>query len=175
MSVTIVKILDAAEARIRQSGYNGFSFRDIAEDVGIKSASIHYHFPTKADLGAAVAQRYTERFLRALDVLEEVGTPALKAWREVFRTTLIRDKAMCLCGVMAAEQSALPDAVADEAKLFFEAGIDRLKRSIGGRGAKARAIRVFAMLEGAMLMARSLEDPKIFDQATASLEDLLTA
>jgi TetR/AcrR family transcriptional repressor of nem operon len=34
------------------------NFRDIAEDVGMKSSSIYHHFPSKADLGAAVARRY---------------------------------------------------------------------------------------------------------------------
>ena len=54
-------ILDVAERRIRAHGYNGFSFREIADEIGIKSASVHYHFPTKADLAAAVAKRYRER------------------------------------------------------------------------------------------------------------------
>jgi TetR/AcrR family transcriptional repressor of nem operon len=54
-------ILDAAEARIRRGGYSGFSFREIAVDVGVKSSSVHYHFPTKEMLAAAVARRYTDR------------------------------------------------------------------------------------------------------------------
>ena len=69
-----VEILDAAETMIQSQGYNGFSFREIADQVGIKSASVHYHFPTKADLGAAVARRYTDRFL---DQLPPAGTPGL--------------------------------------------------------------------------------------------------
>jgi AcrR family transcriptional regulator len=57
------EILDVAERMARTGGYNGFSFREIAKAVGIKAASVHYHFPTKDELGAAVARRYTERFL----------------------------------------------------------------------------------------------------------------
>ncbi|WP_254065657.1 TetR family transcriptional regulator [Acidisoma sp. L85] len=34
------------------------NFRDLAAQVGIKAASIYHHFPSKADLGAAVARRY---------------------------------------------------------------------------------------------------------------------
>jgi TetR/AcrR family transcriptional repressor of nem operon len=56
------EIMDAAERRIRTSGYNGFSFRQIAADVGVKSSSVHHHFPTKPALAAAVARRYTDRF-----------------------------------------------------------------------------------------------------------------
>ena len=61
-----LEILDAAERAIRDRGYNAVSFRDLAAAVGVKSASVHHHFPTKADLGAAVARRYAERFLDAL-------------------------------------------------------------------------------------------------------------
>ena len=32
---------------MRRGGFHGFSFRDLAADVGIKSASVHYHFPIK--------------------------------------------------------------------------------------------------------------------------------
>ena len=62
-------ILDIAEAMIRNAGFNAFSTRDVANAVGIKSASVHYHFPTKADMGVAVTERYTSRFL------EQLGDP----------------------------------------------------------------------------------------------------
>ena len=67
------QILDAAEKRARMAGYHGFSFRDVAEDVGIKSSSVHYHFPTKGDLCEALARRYT---VRAADRL---GDPRILA------------------------------------------------------------------------------------------------
>ena len=60
MSDAAVAIMDAAERRIRLGGFNGFSFREIAADVGIKSSSVHYHFPTKENLAAAVIHRYTD-------------------------------------------------------------------------------------------------------------------
>ena len=59
-------LMDLAEARIRDKGYAGFSFRDLAAEAGIKSASVHHHFPTKAKLAAAVAHRYAKRFLAAV-------------------------------------------------------------------------------------------------------------
>ena len=49
-------ILKITEEMVRRGGYNGFSFREIAKQVGIKSSSVHYHFPTKEDLGVAVAK-----------------------------------------------------------------------------------------------------------------------
>ncbi|MFT5578547.1 MAG: TetR/AcrR family transcriptional repressor of nem operon, partial [Paraglaciecola psychrophila] len=60
------ELLKVAQLKVRSGGYNSFSFRELAAEVGIKSASVHYHFPTKSDLGAAVAHQYTDEFLKAL-------------------------------------------------------------------------------------------------------------
>lgn len=159
-------ILDAAERRIREAGYNGFSFRDIAADVGIKSASVHHHFPTKPALAAAVARRYADRFLAAI-----ADDAPVSAWRDLFRRSLREDGRMCLCGVLGAEAGALPPEVAAEAKRFFQKCADRLAQAQGGTPAKARdaGLRILASLEGAMLVARALDDPDAFDRATGGL------
>ena len=65
VSETAERLMDLAEAHIRNAGYGGFSFRDLAAESGIKSASAHHHFPTKATMAAAVARRYGDRFLAA--------------------------------------------------------------------------------------------------------------
>jgi len=62
MSDVNTAILDAAEARMRLGGFNGFSFRD----VGVKSSSVHYHFPTKETLAAAVIHRYTDKAIESI-------------------------------------------------------------------------------------------------------------
>ncbi len=165
MAVTKDQILDATERRIRDGGYGGFSFRDVAADVGIKSASVHHHFPTKTDLSAAVARRYTDRLIEAVQ-----GVPDEKRigeWRQIFRNALRQDGRMCLCGILGAESGALPEPVVAEAKRFFQlatktiADKDTVHQDTG--------LRVFAALEGAMLMARAMDDPDVFDRATASL------
>ncbi len=71
-----IEILDAAERFARQAGYNGFSFRDVAAEVGIKSASVHYHFPTTGDLGAALAGRYADRFFERLGAASDIAHPS---------------------------------------------------------------------------------------------------
>lgn len=166
--------MDAAERRIREAGYHGFSFRDLAADVGVKSASIHYHFPTKAALGAAVARRYTDRILAALEAEAAAGAEPAAAWRAAFRRALREDGRMCLCGVLGAEAGALPPEVAAEARRFFERGAESLARARPGEAAGAEArrdagLRALATLEGAMLIARALDDPTAFDRATAGL------
>jgi TetR/AcrR family transcriptional regulator, transcriptional repressor for nem operon len=168
-SGTADEIMDAAERRIREAGYNGFSFRDLAADVGVKSASVHHHFPTKPALAAAVARRYADRFLGAVE--GERGEALVGAWRAAFRRALREDGRMCLCGVLGAEAGALPPEVAAEARRFFERGAECLARAHGGSPAAARdaGLRVLATLEGAMLLARALGDPAAFDRATAGL------
>ncbi|MEM6653524.1 MAG: TetR/AcrR family transcriptional regulator [Pseudomonadota bacterium] len=167
MTVRRDEIMDVAERLIRAHGYSGFSFREVAKEVGIKSASVHYHFPTKPDLAAAVAKRYRERFAEALEAEEQRSTTRIKAWRTLFHDALKRDGLMCLCGVLATEGASLPPQVAGEARAFMEFGIASLNQSRPGEG-----VRILSQLEGAMLIARSAGDPRVFAQAT---EDLVAA
>ena len=97
-------ILAAARTTAQARGYAGLNFRDLAEDVGIRSASIHYHFPSKADLGAAVARRYREDTSAMLDaLLEKLSDPVqcLRRYPATFRKALETDNRMCLCSFMA--------------------------------------------------------------------------
>src|ERR1700733_5415650 len=105
------KILFAATKIAQGHGYNGLNFRDLAEDVGIKAASIYYYFPSKADLAAAVAKRYWENAAVALEtLLAESSDPAsaLRGYPETFRWALENENRMCLSGFMAAEYDDLP-------------------------------------------------------------------
>ena len=102
------KILDLAESLIRKNGYNGVSFRDLASGVGVKSSSVHYYFPTKEDLGAKVARRYTDRFLNALGDPEDgpaTASEIMKKLQDLFVSALGSDGQMCLCGILAAESA----------------------------------------------------------------------
>ena len=171
-------ILDAAERFARTLGYNGFSFRDVAAKVGIKSASVHYHFPTKADLGAAVARRYAERFLAALgDPEDDDMSPDAKLAHYVglYRHALVQDQQMCLCGMLGAEVMSLPPEVTSEVTTFFERNLDWLTRVLARPGDKAakdaqhRAVTVLAALEGALMLARTLGRDDIFEQVARDI------
>ena len=180
-SNTADDILDCAERYIRTRGYNGFSFRDIASDVGIRSASVHYHFPTKADLGAAVARRYTDRFLSAVgdpETKDQDPDELLARFVQAFRKALVVDGRMCLCGMLGAEVESLPEQVATEAKRFFELSLNWLETVFGRfRGASEpdterchkKALQALASLQGAMLLARTLDDTASFDQVADDL------
>lgn len=167
MNETTEAIMDAAEVRIRAGGYDGFSFRDLAGDVGVKSASVHYHFPTKETLAAAVARRYKERFLAAIERDVAAGSDVVAAWKAGFRRALKGDGGMCLCGTLGAAAGALPDEVLAEARAFFEAGLTQMTT----RGlTPEKAVQVLATLEGAMLLATVLQRPAAFDEATAAFD-----
>jgi len=173
MSDMADKILDAAEDRIRAFGFHGFSFRDLASDVGIKSASVHYHFPSKADLGVRVARRYTERFLASLP--DPAGTPhneCFDRYRLAFRSAIVDGGRMCMCGMLGAEIDGLPEEVRAEVRTFVDRNIDYLERCLGDRD---RAWQMFALLEGAMIAARGSGRPEAFDLATQHLATALTA
>ena len=177
---TKTRIMDVAERMIRHGGYNAFSFREIASEIGIKSASIHYHFPTKADLGAAVAARYADRFLDGLAVALGPAQPpmdnvlVLEAYVDAFRNALESDSTMCLCGMLGAEMAGLPDPVAGEARQFFERNRDWLMTHLRRPGEseaalETRALHVISALEGAMILARSLGDNGAFVKVATEL------
>jgi len=176
-SATAQHILAVAQTMIQSHGYNGFSFRDIASEVGIKSASVHYHFPTKGDLGAAVAERYAGRFVTWLERIVTEGRDArhrITLYVGLFRAALVEDGRMCLCGMLGAESEALPPQVLTEAQQFFTRNVAWLRnvfesgRSDGtltfSGSAEHHARLVLAALEGGMIFARVSTDKAVFDQ-----------
>jgi TetR/AcrR family transcriptional repressor of nem operon len=160
---TIDQIIEVAESQVRAGGYNAFSFREIAKQVGIKSASIHYHFATKEDLGVAIAHRYTARFEQQLDKLAENSAQPndrLEGYIALFVQALTEDKQMCLCGILAAESDVLPEALQRAVKVFFEVNVAWLQGALFADQpqAKAQAFLVLASLEGALMMSKVMQN-----------------
>jgi TetR/AcrR family transcriptional repressor of nem operon len=167
---TAERLMDLAEAHIRNAGYGGFSFRDLAAEIGIKSASVHHHFPTKSTMAAAVARRYADRFFAAVTRQpNETADDAIGVYRSTFKAALDRDGLMCLFGVLGAEAGGLSPEIASEILSFFHRCIEDLSQRIGGPNGRARAFQVIATLEGGMMLARAYHDTAVFDQAVASL------
>src|ERR1700761_9567368 len=102
MSDVKTAIMDAAERRIQLGGFGGFSFREIAADVGIKSSSVHYHFPTKEDLAAAVIRRWAEYTSELIDKELEKDPDPIRVWTKAFRGTAFSEARMCPCTVLGA-------------------------------------------------------------------------
>ncbi len=164
------KIMAAARLTVQDRGYSGLSFRELAKDVGIKSASIHHYFPNKGNLGGALARRYTADFEDYLEgVLAGSSDPAacIRKYADVFRTTLQNQNRMCLGGIMAAEHSELPAEVRDEVVKFGEMNVRWLAKALSLRkdadAVPHRALAIFAAIEGAQLVARSRGDVSVYD------------
>ncbi|MGH1485764.1 MAG: TetR/AcrR family transcriptional regulator [Cellvibrionaceae bacterium] len=168
---TINRIIESAENQARSGGYNAFSFREIAKDIGIKSASIHYHFPTKADLAAALAKRYTEKFSGHLSSIENTTKDLhgkLSDYADLFYFALKTDQKMCLCGLFAAEMDVLPSDVKTETRQFFETNLSWLEQLFADNqidSPKTEAMKLLANMEGAMLLAKAFESEEHFKQS----------
>ena len=162
-------------------GYNGFSYADIAEEVGITKASLHYHFRTKALLGSALIVRYGDVFGTALEAISSSGAPTPEQLRRYVNlySTVLRGERMCLCGMLAAEYSSLPAPMQAEIRRFFDQNEVWLSATVdAGRKAGTLAFEgqpeevarlLLGALEGAMLVARPYADPARFEAAAGRL------
>jgi len=178
---TAQRILDIAERLMQVRGYNGFSYADIAEAMRLTKASLHYHFPSKAELGRRLMERYTENFLAALARIDESGADArekLSRYVSIYADVLA-NKRMCLCGMLAAEYATLPKSVKGEVTRFFGANetwlagvLEEGKRRDGlkfGDPPIETARTIAASLEGAMMLARTYDDVERFNRAARRL------
>lgn len=180
-------ILDIAQTLAQTRGYNAFSYRDISEVIGIKTSSIHYYFPTKGDLGEALVRRYRNNFKTALLLIDEQTQDPLKKlnlYMEIFKKTLQVENKVCLCGMLAADFTTLPQEVQTQVTSFFsdnEAWLATTLRTGKDQGyfnlntSVDTTAKIFIdTLEGAMMTARSFGDLKRFTNITKWLLKSLT-
>ena len=160
------KILDAAEALTQTRGFNAFSYKDIQAEVGVKTSSIHYYFPTKQELASAMAQRYVERFLEALETINREHASPLQRIRQadVIFVDVARKSRLCLCGMLTSDLLSMPDMAAEQLRFFFNESEAWLSKHIQA-AAEAGEIRkdvdpnrlaahLLATWEGGALVAR---------------------
>jgi TetR/AcrR family transcriptional repressor of nem operon len=178
---TADRILDIAERLVQRRGFNAFSYADVATAVGIRKASLHYHFATKADLGMALLARYRKTFLDALGAIEartDNGLERLTRYSELYGNVL-RKKRMCLCGMLATDAATLPRPMRDSVAGFFNENVAWLARVLeAGRKreelrfegpADSMAVFIVSSLEGAMLVAHGSGSHDSFDDVARQL------
>jgi TetR/AcrR family transcriptional repressor of nem operon len=178
---TASRILDVAERLVQSRGFNGFSYADVAAELKLSKASLHYHFPGKAELGEALIGRYAARFADALEEIDRRGgdPPAkLDAYARIYADVL-SDRRMCLCGMLAADYDTLPKPMRDAVIRFFddneawltgvlEQGQEEGALRLSGAANKT-AQALVSGLEGALLIARPYEDVARFEAAATQL------
>lgn len=176
------RILHVAEQLIQAHGFNGFSYADIASALKLKNASVHYHFPTKIDLGVKLVARYRRVFAGALDAITTQAPDArkqLRRYARLYRDVLEDGNRMCLCGMLASDFETLPRPVRKGVKAFFDDNEAWLAEVLEG-GRRSGRLRfagpahvqgrlVLSTLEGAMLVARSYGEPARFDAVAERL------
>lgn len=167
LSPAAERIVDVAEDLIQRQGFNGFSYEDIAQAVGIRKPSVHHHFATKAELATVVTQRYVHRFsesLRHLQSSHPLPRERLMAYAQLFQTSY-QNKRLCLCGMMGAESETLPESVRVHLLAFFELNVQWLQPILAQgwpsrpEQAERRAMLLFSALEGSMIVGRTLLMP----------------
>lgn len=179
------ELLVEAELLIRRRGFSGFSYADLADGVGIRKASIHHHFPTKADLASALLASFDARYDEAMADIERREKFALDRVRAYARLYLegVEKGLGCLCAAFAAELDMLPDALRSDLSRFFAKHIGWLERMLM-QGVADGSIRrditpapharmIVAALEGALMMERLLDGPTGFAHGFSALEDAL--
>ncbi|KWX24510.1 transcriptional regulator [Mycolicibacterium wolinskyi] len=174
------KILTSARGVAQARGYAGLSFRELAADVGIKAASVYHYFPSKAELGAALARQYWHD---AADALQSISAQsanpleALSRYPDMFRAALLTNNHMCMCSFMAAEYEELPELVRTEVHAFANVNVAWLATnledaSVVARGnGESRGSAIYAAVVGAQLIARSRADVSLYDVVIASYRE----
>jgi len=178
---TAERALDVAERLVQVRGFNGVSYADVAAELGVTRAALHYHFATKGELGEALIDRYSTRFAAALADIDDRLTDApskLAAYSGIY-LDVVRDQRMCLCGMLAAEYQTLPGPMQQAIIGFFDINETWLERvlddgrqagTLRHRGSARNAAQVvIGTLEGAMLVARLHDDPARLQMAADQL------
>jgi TetR/AcrR family transcriptional repressor of nem operon len=174
------QLLQHAQSLLMTRGYNGFSYRDLAELVGVKTSSIHYYFPTKEDLVLEAVSVYSGEVMAALRDIDP-ALPAeekLERYAKQFGRVLGDGDQICLCGMLAADIESLPDNVRQAVQAFFNANEAWLAKVLAEGGAsgtlrvngkpESAARALYAAFQGSVLASR------LFN-SKARLEDVVNS
>jgi len=179
-------ILDTAQAIVQLYGFNGFSYAHIAEKIGIRTASIHYYFPNKEDLGEALIARYLKNFIAASVQIDSETNHALERLKKfvALYNEPVQENCTCLSVMLSSDLATLTEDVREGLAQFFTANLTWLQGVFehGRReghlffkgDAEVQAHQFLASLQGAQLIARSFRDVSRFDLIANGLLSALT-
>lgn len=179
---TADQILDTAQSLVQTLGFNAFSYADISNEIGIRKASIHYHFPNKTDLGEALVARYHANFIVSLaqiDALTISDLEKLSRFITLYKCGPVQDFSLCLGVMYSTDFITLTGKIQDELNRFFSTNLTWLERvmncgvqagSLTFQGTASSQAQMFlAALQGAQLLARSFKNIAKFDEIADEL------
>lgn len=170
MTDTRTRILDLAEELTQAKGFNGFSYLDLAAEIGIKNSSIHYHFKAKADLALALVERLRDVHGKAsADFDKQFDRPEerLNALIQHFRG-YVRDQKICMCAMMAAELETVGPEVRRALTLYFrdlQSWLTKQFAEMKHADPQSAALQFVSALEGSVLLARLEDDPSLVNRS----------
>ena len=187
MSGTSDRIIEIMADLIQTRGYSAVSYQDIADALGIRKASIHYHFPSKAGLGETVIKQYNKSLLDQLEAIDADPNASAKEKLETFLEPYLSfkgdDKRVCLCGALAGEFCALPEPMQAEITSFFEAhqgwltklfATSKKEGTLNISGSPEQTSRLFfGALQGALMAKRAAHDDTQIDDVVATLKAMV--
>jgi TetR/AcrR family transcriptional repressor of nem operon len=179
-------ILDLAESLLQDKGYNGFSYANIATELGVKNAAVHYHFPTKEALGCTVIQRYRDRFrlwINNARVKNLSPEEKLDWFFSIYTNARADHGKVCLAGSLETEFNSIPDSLRQQTQALSKELLAWLQKTLDeGRQANVfgfngdpadKAALILSSLQGALQMARALGTAKFHAVLEQIKKDLL--
>lgn len=180
------RILDVAEQLLQDRGFNGFSYKDIADELGVKNAAVHYHFPTKTDLGVAMIERMRRAFQRwsaSVDAEPFDFDARMGRFLRIYESYLLDQNKVCPAGILEAEFNTLPEEMRQVTRAFvmemhgwlarlLHQGRDAAQCHFEGEPDDQAAV-LGCTLQGALQMARAC-GPERFRAIVAQLRAQLT-
>jgi TetR/AcrR family transcriptional repressor of nem operon len=180
-------IMDLAESFLQEKGFNGFSYAHIAKKLDVKNAAIHYHFPSKEALVAAVIQRYRDRFKLWINnsrVKDLSPQEKLDWFFSIYTNTRADNGKVCLAGSLETEFNSLPDSVREQTQALTRELLSWLQATLQeGREAGAfqfngeasdKAAMILSSMQGGLQMARALGTNKFRAVVQQHKQDLLS-
>ena len=174
-------ILEVAQQLVQQRGVNGFSYADIAKEVGVSKPSLHHHFATKSELISRLLENYTKQlvdYLHALDAKDLSAKDKLAGYIDLYRCSLDQDR-VCLGGMLSAEALTLAPEIKPQLAQFFAYQQDWLENTLNAGQAAGeltlsmatdhQATVIIATLQGALMVSRAAQSKTYFDQCVAGL------
>lgn len=179
------KILDSAQRLIQTRSFHGFSFQDIADEVGIRKASLYHYFDSKDQVALAVLERAANWVGARFEKLEGLE-PAerLEGYFDIFRTIHGKGERMCPGGSFGAVFDAVATPVQGALYRFVKMhldwlenvvreGVERGQFHIGDQRPRDVAMQILAGVQGALLMGRLSGDRHVIDTVAAEFTSYL--
>lgn len=134
-SETRARIVEAAEAVIRDDGYAAVSTRKVATRLGLPASLVHYYFPATEDLWLAVFRRGAAQSDAMIDAAAADHDPVRALWR--FHADASRAALSLEFMALANRHASLRAAIADHVAAMRARESDMFARAIGARLAEA--------------------------------------